>query len=176
MEFFRVTTGSSYALSVQGLADAPEMGTILADRATALSKDPAREDILVLAHGPADDDENARWLARLDARASVVRARAPFRRVHVETLREDWPEKRVDAEKRIRDFVQRASSEGGKAIVIPFRVQGFGPYAKVLEGLDYAADGTGLIPHAEVTKWIERQISAVGAGPFRPSGAHVAAR
>jgi hypothetical protein len=36
-------------------------------------------------------------------------------------------------------------------------VQGFGPFAKVLEGLDYVSDGQGLIPHPSVTEWIEHQ-------------------
>jgi sirohydrochlorin cobaltochelatase len=78
----------------------------------------------------------------------------------VETLREDWPDKRVEAEKRIREYVERAKkNNGGTAIVIPFRVQGFGPYKSVLDGLEYRANGMGLIPHAEVTNWIETQIS-----------------
>lgn len=167
MAFYRVATSSSFVLSTKGLSDAPGMGTILADRAAALSKAPAREDVLILAHGPGDDGENARWLAKLDERAASIRSRAPFRRVQVETLREDWPDKRPDAEARIRAFVQRASAEGGTPIVIPFRVQGFGPYADVLKGLDYVADKKGLIPHAEVTAWIEREITALQAGPFR---------
>jgi len=170
MEFFRARSQSSFALSTEGLADAATMGTILADRASALSKAPAREDVIFLAHGPGDDAENARWIEKLDVLAGAVRTRAPFRRVQVETLREDWPDKRVAAEKRVRGFVERAGAEGGKAIVIPFRVQGFGPYAKVLEGLDYVSDGTGLIPHAEVGKWIEKQIVALQAGQFRAPG------
>jgi hypothetical protein len=64
----------------------------------------------------------------------------------VETLREDWPDKRQAAEVRIRGFVERADREGGRAIVIPFRVQGFGPYTEVLNGLDYVSDGRGLVP------------------------------
>lgn len=167
MAFFRIPTTSSFALSTHGLADAPSMGVVLADRAAALSKDPSHEDIVILAHGPGDEGENARWLEKLDQRAAAVRARAPFRRVHVETLREDWPDKRVLAEKRIRAFVERASAEGGKAIVIPFRVQGFGPYKEVLNGLDYVADGHGLVPHPEVTKWVDGQITALASTQFR---------
>lgn len=167
MAFYRVAATSVFALSAEGLADAEGMGTILADRAAALSKAPAREDVLILAHGPGDDGENTRWLAKLDARAALVRARAPFRRVQVETLREDWPDKRKLSEQRIRAFVTRAEKEHGTAIVLPFRVQGFGPYADVLEGLPYVADGRGLIPHVEVTKWIERQVAALERGPFR---------
>lgn len=166
MAFFRVATGASFELSRDGLADEPAMGRILADRAGALSVDPAREDILVLAHGPGDDAENARWLAKLDARASAIRDLARYRRVQVETLREDWPDKRAAAEQRIRAFVERATAEGGTAIVLPFRVQGFGPYGKVLEGLQYRSDGHGLIPHAEVGAWIERQIRALASQPF----------
>ena len=75
---------------------------------------PEFEDVLVLAHGTGDDVENKRWMAYLDARADAVRKSAPYRRVQVETLREDWPEKREPAERRIRDFVQHASASGGK--------------------------------------------------------------
>ena len=167
MALFRVATNASFALSKEGLADAEGMGTVLADRAAALSKSPTREDVLILAHGPGDDAENARWLAKLDARAGAVRSRLPFRRVQVETLREDWPEKRVAAEARIRAFAERAIAEGGKAIVIPYRVHGFGPYAKVLEGIDYTSDSSGLIPHPEVLKWIEQQIAQLESSAFR---------
>jgi sirohydrochlorin cobaltochelatase len=157
MEFWRVDTRASFALSDQGLVEAPEMGAVLATRAKSLSRNPAQEDVLILAHGPGDDAENERWLKQLDARADVVRKAQPFHAVKVETLREDWPDKRVEAEKRIRAFVEQSAKEGRRAVVIPFRVQGFGPYAKVLEGLEYASDGQGLIPHPSVTEWIEHQ-------------------
>ena len=166
MEFWRLDSDAGFALSRDGLADAPQMGAVLVDRARALSKDPAREDVLILAHGPGDDAENARWLHKIDARADAVRKALPFRRVQVVTLREDWPDKRVAAEKQIRDFVARSKQEGGHAIVIPFRVQGFGPYAKVLEGLDYVSDGKGLVPSSEVTDWVREQAAVLRAGAF----------
>jgi hypothetical protein len=124
------------------------------------------EDVLVLAHGPADDAENERWLHKLDERAAAVRTRAAFRRVEVATLREDWPDKREAAERHVRAVVERAAADGGKAILIPFRVHGFGPYADVLAGLDYVADEQGLVPHEEVGRWIESQVAALEAGPF----------
>lgn len=161
MELWRVDTKASFVLSEQGLVEAPEMGEVLATRAQTLSKNPAQEDVLILAHGPGDDAENERWLKHLDARADVVRKARPFHAVRVETLREDWPDKRVAAEKRIRAFVEQAAQEGRRAVVIPFRVQGFGPYAKVLEGLEYVSDGQGLIPHPGVTQWIEHQIETL---------------
>ena len=158
MELWRIDARSTFVLSREGLADAAEANAIITERARQLSRDPKSEDVLILAHGPGDDAENERWLAKISARAMGVGATLPFRRVEVRTLREDWPEKRRAAEQRVRDFVLRASTERGRAIVIPFRVQGFGPYAEVLKDLDYVADGAGLLPHPHVTKWIERQI------------------
>lgn len=84
-------------------------------------------------------------------------------------MREDWPQKRELAEQRIRAFVERARLEGGTAIVVPFRVHGFGPYASVLDGLNYVSDGQGLIPHDNVTQWIAEQIEELRRGPFDPA-------
>ena len=171
MGFWRLDSQSAYALSRQGLAESPLMDDVLADRARALSRRPALEDVLILAHGPGDDAENARWIAYLEARAGAVRKVLPFRSVRVETLREDWPEQRKAAEARIRTYVQHAADTGGSAIVIPFRVQGFGPYARVLQGLQYVSDGQGLLPHANVTKWVQEQAAALSEGPFREPAA-----
>ena len=79
----------------------------------------------------------------------------PFRHVQCETLREDWPERRAEAERRIRAYVKAASRDGGRAIVVPFRIAGFGPYRRVLDGLDYVADGRGFCPHPNMTRWVE---------------------
>jgi hypothetical protein len=167
MQLWQIDTKASFAVSVSGLAEAETMGAVLADRVRALSRTPAREDVLILAHGPGDDAENQRWTAHLAARARAVSAALPFRRVEVMTLREDWPEKRAEAERRIRAMVTEAGAAGVTTLVIPFRVQGFGPYAEVLKGLEYVSDGQGLVPHPEVTRWIESQIELLQRGPFR---------
>lgn len=168
MGLWRIETRSAFAIGREGLAEAPEMGEVLVERVRGLSRDPASESVLILAHGPEDDGENERWLARIDARAESVRRAAPFRAVQVTTLREDWPEKRVASEARIRDFVAAAGRDGGRALVIPYRVSGFGPYKGVLEGLSYVSDGKGLIPSTGVEHWVRRQIAALRAGPFLP--------
>lgn len=161
MDLWRIETSASFALSSEGLAAAPEMGSVLADRVRALSRDPRGESVLILAHGPEDDAENQRWIRQIDARADKVRDLAPFRQVRVETLREDWPETRKTSEARIRSFVEEANREGGHAIIIPYRIQGFGPYADVLRGLSYVSDGRGLLPSAKVEQWVRRQVEAL---------------
>jgi sirohydrochlorin cobaltochelatase len=153
-------------VSAEGLNEAPEMAAVLLDRARALSRDPAREDVLVLAHGPGEDAENERWLAYLDRLAEQTRSALPFHRVQVATLREDWPEKRTAAERAVREFVESSRGAGRRALVIPFRVEGFGPYADVLEGLDYSANELGLLPHSNVTTWIRRQALELRSAEF----------
>lgn len=157
--FYRVESQARFVVSEDGLAQSPWMGEVLAERARGLSQDPARESVLILAHGPGDDAENARWVKALEALADQVRAQAKYRSVAVETLREDWPDKRASAIERIRAYVAAAGRDGGRALVIPFRVTGFGPYADVLQGLKYASDGRGLAPHANVTRWLADQVA-----------------
>lgn len=168
MEFWQLDSDADFAISTHGLADAEEMGTVLEARARALSQEPTKEDVLILAHGPGDDAENQRWLDKIGERAEAVRKAIPFRRVQVMTLREDWPEKREAAEADVRSFITRAGKEGGKAIVIPYRVQGFGPYAKVLEGMDYVSDGKGLVPHPAVTEWVRSEARVLRDDGFEP--------
>lgn len=171
MAFWKIDTRARFALSQQGLADAPEVEAVLAQRARGLSRDPAREDVLILAHGPGDDAENRRWIEKINLRADAVRKALPFRRVQVETLQEDWPDQRKAAEVRIRAFVERANQTGGRAIVIPFRVEGFGSYAQVLKGLDYISDGRGLVPSPQVEQWVRRQAAELRAADFQaPEG------
>jgi len=83
--------------------------------------------------------------------------------VRVATLREDWPEKREPAAAAVRQFVESANRDGRTPVVIPYRVFGFGPYAEVLEGLDYRADERGLIPHPAVARWIDNQVMQLHA-------------
>ncbi len=157
----RIASRASFRIGRHGLADSPLAGDILAERVRALSKAPENEAVLLLAHGPGDDAENGRWLERMHQRSGAIRALGPFREVRCETLREDWPPKRKEAEARIRSFVEAHHAAGTRVIVVPFRVAGFGPYAKVLAGLDYVSDGKGFLPHPLVTQWVEDQAAAL---------------
>lgn len=150
----RIQTTARIIMSRDGVADSPLVDQILIDRVRALSREPARESILILGHGPGDDGENERWLSRMSQRAQQINQLGRFRHIRCETLREDWPEKRAAAEQRIRRFVEEGNRDGGRVIVVPFRVSGFGPYKEVLNGLTYVADGRGFCPHPNMTRWL----------------------
>ena len=161
MEFWRVDSDARFRLSLEGLSEAPEMDAVLVERVMALSTNPSNEDVLILAHGPGDDAENERWLQYINERTVTLRSSYDFNNIKVATLREDWPEKREAAQQIVRDYIGAANDASRTALVIPYRVYGFGPYADVLEGLDYIADETGLVPHPAVADWIERQIQTL---------------
>ena len=144
----------------EGLLDAPEVGGILTARAEALSMKPESESVLLIAHGAGSEEENDAWLRRMDLLADSVRESIPFAEVKVETLREDWEEEREAAESRIRGWVETQSGLSRDVIVIPFRLSGFGPYAEVLDGLSYRADGKGLLPDRRISSWVRRQVAA----------------
>ena len=155
----RLARNLDVAISEDGLVDSPLIGEILSDRSSALSLDPERETVLILAHGMGRETDNEALLGAMESRAEAVRAAAPYRRVVVETLREDWQDPRAEAETRIRALLQDAASAGERVIVVPLRVSGFGKYADVLDGLEYEADGRGLLPHPLMTEWIQQAVA-----------------
>lgn len=143
-------------ISQEALLDAPDMGYVLAENALAISDSSGLESVLILAHGAGDDAVNAEWLQKLDRLADTVRATGLFRSVAVNSLREDWKDKRAKSEEEIRRYVEMHSKDGGRVLVIPFRLYGFGPYAEVLKGLTYTSTDKGLLPSSRVTEWISR--------------------
>lgn len=166
-----IAVDAEVVINRDGLLDAPAMGETLAQRAQSLSDGSGRESVIIIAHGPRDDAENEEWLRKLDKLADPVREAGSFETVEVATLREDWEEKRAKAEQHIRSFVEAQSVGGGRVLVLPFRLYGFGPYAGVLEGLEYEADGQGLLPSPRITDWIRAEMEKTRKGPGGPAGA-----
>lgn len=142
-----------------GMEDHPLFAQALLARATALSKDPARETVILTAHGARDDARNARWLELLESLARQMRAQGgqKFRAIRVATWREDWPGKREPWIAKVREMVQEAARAGGRALVIPARTTGVGPEREFLAGLDYAL-GEGFAPHPLFARWFEEQV------------------
>ena len=153
-----IQTTSSFALTHNGLYDSAEIGKIVAERVRDLSRRPESESVLILAHGVGDDRLNAHWVDRIEQISGEIQQIGSFQDIRVETLREDWLDKRKLAETKIRDFVVQGDRRG-EVLVVPFRVYGFGPYESVLEGLSYRSDRRGLLPHPLVTEWLIKEAS-----------------
>ena len=154
-----ISSGLIVATHKAGLMDSWEARDILTERARSESQRPENDSVLLLAHGMGDDRQNDDVVQAMQA-VSVAVKKAGFRAVRAETLREDWPEKRAIVERRLRDYVRSETAAGRKVIVVPMRLSGFGPYAEVLTGLEYAPT-EGLLPHPAVSAWIRNTASRV---------------
>jgi hypothetical protein len=135
-----------------GLMGSREAGVILTDRARAHSRGPDQESVLLVAHGMGDDGLNEAVVLAMETVAVGIRKNG-FASVRAATLREDWPDRRAEAEKSIRDYVERQSEAGRQVIVVPMRLSGVGPVADVLAGLTFAPT-KGLLPHPAISDWI----------------------
>ena len=158
------------ALDRQGLVDSEEAARILRDRARAKADRPAESGVLLLAHGLGAEEDNRALLVAMERSAAFLKSDG-FAEVRVAALREDWAAPRAEAEKMIRREAARMAAAHSRLVVVPFRVFGFGPYAAVLNGIDYAA-ADGLLPHSLVAVWIARRATAVlcAAGSASPLG------
>lgn len=154
MPIWKVMTASTFTVSRQGLLEAGLGPDIMAKRAKALSKAPAAESVLLVAHGVGDDKADQRWRAAMLPAVAAVKKAAPFRKVAAVTLRDDWPEAHAKAVAEIKAFVAGAKRDGGTALVVPYRLYGFGPQAAVFADLDIKTDDKGLLPDPAVAAWL----------------------
>lgn len=154
----------------EGLGGSGQAARILVDRAATAGMPPAESGVLLLAHGMGDEGEDRQVLGSMEDAARALRA-GGYAEVHVGTLREDWAGAREVAEERIRALVAEMGERHRHVLVIPYRVSGFGPYADVLEGLEYVAT-EGFLPHPLITDWIAATATArlCSAGLVSPLG------
>ncbi len=157
-EIAPLRTEARILLDGEGLAGSGEAKAILLARAAAHADVPEETGVALIAHGMGDDDENRAVLLAMDDAATALRARG-YAEVRVGALREDWAAPREAAERDIRAAVERMANAHGRVVVVPYRVFGFGPYADVLDGLDYVATD-GFLPHDLVTDWIARRATS----------------
>lgn len=143
----------------KALDDHPIVADILVSRASAISRDPAHEAVVLVAHGPVPDADNALWLEDMNRLAVRVRAAVPFAKVEAITVRDDAPAPvREVATADLRALVTRLSSGGGsRVLIVPLLLSYGGIEAgirKRLEGLDYTMASQGIMPDDRVLQWV----------------------
>lgn len=151
---------ASMVVTTGGLQDDPLFASALLDRAWAISKNPAKETVILVGHGKGDDQANEAWLDVLASISAQMKRNGgdQFRDILYQTWREDWKDKRSNRIASVQDMVRAAAKDGGIALVIPARTTGRGPVDRFLKGLDYRA-GTGFAPHKLFSQWLEQQVS-----------------
>lgn len=141
----------------------PLVADILTSRAQSLSRDPAGEAIVIVAHGPTSDGENQQWLDDMASLAAHIRAATSFGAVDYLTVRDDAaPEVREAATTELRMLVSTRLSEGYRVLVVPLVISYGGIEEGIrtrLEGLDVAIAEQGLMPDDRLVEWV-RAIAA----------------
>jgi len=140
------------------LNDHPIAAEILATRARSISRNADDEAVVIVAHGPNEDDQNHRWLADMASLAGHVGKVGRFSSVDYLTLRDDAPKPvRDQATAALRDLVTRRTQEGRRVIIVPL-LMSFGGIERGLrerlEGLTYTMTNAGLMPDDRLITWV----------------------
>jgi sirohydrochlorin ferrochelatase len=143
---------------LSALGSHPLVAEILLSRATTISREPKKEVVVLVAHGPVSDAENNKWLGDMTVLAESMRGKSSFKRIEYLTVRDDAPEPiRAQATADFRAVVKKATDEGSNVLIVPLLLS-FGGIErgiiKRLEGLEYKMTGQALLPDERLAKWV----------------------
>lgn len=138
--------------------DDPLVAEILLDYAEEISEDPAKEVIIIAAHGPSLAADNKQQLAMMDSLAHIVQEDGGFAAVKAATLQDDAPPEIRDANVvKLRGMVEDATADGKQVIIVTSLIGARTIQKKLrkdLQGLDYRFNAKGLIQHELFLDWI----------------------
>ena len=146
----------------QALDDDPVVAEIVLERARALGRHPSQETVVLVAHGPNDEADNAQWLASLRRVAQHLTQTGGFAQALSLTIRDDASHAvREDAKQALRQAVQDAGRQHQVLVVPVLMAQGGIEHKipKLLKGLSYRYSGRTLLPHPKLAEWIAQQAS-----------------
>ncbi|HWB98146.1 MAG TPA: CbiX/SirB N-terminal domain-containing protein [Bryobacteraceae bacterium] len=126
-------------------------------RASAISENRSRETVLLVGHGPNEEDNNRLWLAAFERYAGDLKGACGFHEARGLTVRDDASEA-VQAE--AREILRKAASDAasdGTALVLPFLIGSGGVahnIARRLEGIPFRISREGLIHGDALKEWV----------------------
>jgi hypothetical protein len=140
------------------LNDHPIVSDILSSRAREISRDLAKEALIVVAHGPSEEDDNRRWLADMAALTARIQQATAFASSDYLTLRDDAPKPVRDAATaQLRGIVQRELAAGRRVLIVPLLIA-FGGIERGLrerlDGLPYTMATSALVPDDRLAAWV----------------------
>lgn len=151
-----IPTSIQRVIFKSALNDDSHLSMIIANRANAISQDPMREDLILVAHGPNEDEDDLLWTKDLSTHAS--RITTPFHNIHLLTLRDDAPEEiRGRKTKELQDMVKKSIEENRIPLIVPILLAPGGIEGGLkerLQGLKYTLSPKMLAPDEHLVEWI----------------------
>jgi len=141
---------------------APELGVALAERWRGLEPRDRERPVMLVAHGPSDDQEARAWVRNLASAASVLPLAGLKHPVEVALLRDDAAAPiRAAAVADMRRRITALSGEAGDSVVVLPVLISSGPIIDVtiptdLKGMPVRYSRAPLAPLAPLARWIER--------------------
>lgn len=161
-----VTLHTSLLMTGTLFDDPAVVALVLQERALELSRNAQEETVLLIAHGPNEEEENQQWLNVMASLAQHLQRHGGFRSVIPITMRDDAPKPIQEAATRqMRDLVRQHSRQG-RVLVVPVLLAPGGIEAKIpqrLKGLTYTYSGRTLLPHPRLAQWMGQQVERVSA-------------
>ena len=131
---------------------------ILLDHVNEISQDPKKEVVIIAGHGPTSVEDNTEALRELSVLAKSVKQDGGFADVHGITLQDDSPpEVRAANVQKMREFVEAATKNGQRVLVVTNLIGARTIQAKLrsdLQGLTYEFNPKGLVNHPNFMKWM----------------------
>jgi sirohydrochlorin cobaltochelatase len=157
----RVNTKAK-VLMAEHLNDHPLISDILIDYTQEVSKNPANELVILVAHGPEDVEDNGPDLALLQVHADRLKAAGKYSDVKAINLQDDaYPPIRKGNVKELRRWITSAQRSGKTVIVTVAATNSFGVQQHIredLRGLDYVYAEKGLAEHPNYLQWIKAAV------------------
>ena len=137
---------------------------IVLDYAKEISVDPKNEIVVIIAHGPVGETDNELELELMKNLAAYVRDQGKFNTVRPFTLQDDAPKEIRDRNvKQIKEFMENATLEGKKVLMVSNLMSGKGIQRKINEdfsGLNYKFNSKGFLTHPLFKEWILQSIES----------------
>ncbi len=136
----------------------PIVADILLDRAASISKDPAHEVVVLVAHGPVPEEDNKLWLDDMNLLADQIRKRSGYAGIDCLTLRDDADDPvRNVATQQLQQTVKSIVQAGNTPLIVPLLLSYGGieeGLRKRLSGLDFKMPLQALLPDPRIAAWV----------------------
>jgi sirohydrochlorin ferrochelatase len=148
----------------RAIDDAPDVADVLTDRARALAKDPSKQALFLVGHGPNSAEDYAEWMHNLRPIAERVKQRTGFRSVLVGLVRDDAPKPvRAEAVDHVREMIRLQQELTGRDVVVVPVLIANGRVSREtipadLKGMPIVYSGDALLPHAGMARWVESRV------------------
>jgi len=162
----------------------PILAAILADRAKVLSREPAKDAVVLLGRGPRSDESLKTWKTAATAIAERVRVQGGFRKSAAVAVRAGVRYGQQDKDREELRALLRALTTEGRVVVVPLAPDGSQVerlFKRDLGNAAYRWDGKGVLGDKRLLDWIRSTAEASSklpdgrryrdGAPTAPSGA-----